>query len=176
MERHEEEVGEFKPGRSSKPINLATKVGVFAPGEDKSFKFPAFATVLPLVLICIFFWIFKIFKWSENRIIISIVHYYHYSLYSINKPNQKWVKLIKTFGKCGRLVLTGILKFSSFEGEETVPSTDSKLFLGASAPELHKTMNKAVRKRKRETEGRLIERKKKHTFGDSYTVLWDARG
>ena len=66
VERHEEKDGEFAPGRRSKPINLATKVGVFVPGEpvsseDKSFKFPPLALVPPLVLICtIFFWVFKI--------------------------------------------------------------------------------------------------------------------
>lgn len=64
-EEEEEKEGECVPGRRSKPINLATKVGVFVPGElvisaDKSFKFPPPVLVPPLVLICIiFFWVFK---------------------------------------------------------------------------------------------------------------------
>ena len=74
VERHEEEEeeGEFEPGRRSKPISLATKVGVFAaPGdsEDKSFKFLALALVHPpLVLICMFFWVLetnKLVRWSK---------------------------------------------------------------------------------------------------------------
>ena len=45
---------------------------------------------------------------------------------------------------CGQInKLTGILKCSSsFMTDEAVPSSDSKLFLGASAPELYnKTIN-----------------------------------
>jgi len=57
VERGEEKEGEFGFGRRSKPINLATKVGVFVPGEvliseDKSVKLPP---LLLFVLICIFF-------------------------------------------------------------------------------------------------------------------------
>jgi hypothetical protein len=37
-DEEEDEEGEFASGRRSRPINLATKVGVLVPGEEISLK------------------------------------------------------------------------------------------------------------------------------------------
>jgi len=83
VERDGEEE-ECASGRRSRPINLATKVGVLVPGEaliseERSLKLSVLDLVpLPLVLIRMFFCV------SRN---IQNHHYYHqYSLYRINKP------------------------------------------------------------------------------------------
>ena len=60
MLEEEEEEDDCASGRRSSPINLATKVGVFFPGEmliseEKSLEFPDLVLVLPLVLIRMFF-------------------------------------------------------------------------------------------------------------------------
>lgn len=79
MERHEEEEEmeeveeKCESGRRSRPINLATKVGVFVPGdplisEERSLKLPALVILVPpLVLIRMFFWIIFFFKNQQTN-------------------------------------------------------------------------------------------------------------
>ena len=121
-------------GRRSRPISLATKLGVFVmPGELISDEKSTEEVLALVVLICIPFWNFKICKHTKRD---HFHHCFHHYLLFQGKKNEKVNKLKKL--KCME-ELTGLFKLSSsfVIDDNEVPSDESKLFLGASTPKIN---------------------------------------